>query len=108
MEAIMSEATRRRLSIVHRCGVTITFLFVCFQAGFASSAQFPPSRRISGVIVDHKEQALAGITVIAREAGGEQRTSTDDLGQIAIDIPDEESTLRVAGQYIKPQEHTVH
>jgi hypothetical protein len=69
--------------------------------------QFPPTRRIAGVIVDRKDEVLAGIIVIARSASGERRTTTDDTGQFAIDVPDEEITLRVEGEYIKPQEQIV-
>ena len=61
----------------------------------------------TGVVVDHKDQVLGGVTVIARAASGESRTTTDDVGQFSIDIPDEEITLRVEGRYIKPQEQIV-
>ena len=61
----------------------------------------------AGVVVDHKDQVLSGVTVIARGLHGESRTTTDDVGQFSIDVPDEEITLHVEGQYIKTQEQIV-
>ena len=61
----------------------------------------------TGVVVDHKDRVLSGVTVIARSTSGESRTTTDDVGQFSIDIPDEEIILRVEGQYIKTQEQIV-
>src|SRR5229473_2350134 len=92
---------------MRRTSVAIVFLFLSLQAASAASMQFPPARRISGVVVDHQHQALPGIIVIAHGASGERRTTTDDTGQFAIDVPDEEITLRVEGEYIKPQQQIV-
>ena len=61
-------------------------------------------RKVSGVIVDRKDAVLNGITVIARGASGERRTTTNEAGQFSVAVPDESISLRIEGQYIKPQD----
>src|ERR1700757_4190016 len=85
---------------MRRYSATIIFFFLALQNAFAS-------RTISGEIVDHKNQVLTGITIIARGANAEQRTTSDETGRFAFSVPDEDISLRIEGPYIKTQEKTV-
>jgi len=62
---------------------------------------------ISGVVVDHKEQVLKGITVVALNSEGERSVVTDEVGQFSIEVPSREFTLRVEGPYIKPLQQVI-
>src|SRR5262245_48148756 len=87
-----------------------TFLLVLFlsvQAVFASSMQSATKRTISGVIVGDKNEVLPGLLVIARGASGERRTTTNETGQFTIEVSNEDVSLRIEGQYIKPLEQAL-
>jgi outer membrane receptor protein involved in Fe transport len=77
--------------------------------GIVAVAAFPmrSNRRISGVVTDRNAGVLAGITVIARGASGERQTTTSDIGQFTLDVPDEDVALHIEGQYIKPLEQAI-
>jgi hypothetical protein len=83
------------------CGVSIV-LFLAAQVLFASSMPTPAGRQVSGVIVDPKGQVLNGVTVIARGTTGERRAVTNEAGQFTLEVPNEDVSLWVQGQYIKP------
>src|SRR5437773_8357090 len=61
-------------------------------------------RKVSGMIVDPKDAVLNGITVIAQGASGERRTTTTEAGRFSVDVPNEDISLLIEGQYIKPQD----
>src|SRR5438093_150754 len=65
--------------MMSRYTATIIFLFLAFQDAFAS-------RTISGVIVDDKDQVLSGITIIARGASAEQRTTSDEIRRFGFNL----------------------
>src|SRR5690348_3483084 len=84
-------------------GITI-FLFSTHLV-FALAMPSPQGRRITGTVVDPKGQVLKDVTVIAaRSNGGEQRVTTNEVGQFTVNVPDEDTALRVEGQYVQPQE----
>ena len=104
----MREANRERFSLMRRYSLVVMILLLSsVQVVFASSMQSPAGRKISGVIVDHKGEVLNGVAVIARGTSGERRTTTNETGQFSLDVPNEDTTLRVEGQYIKPREQIV-
>src|SRR5262249_49071888 len=82
--------------------VSVLFSQILFASPFQSQ-----HRRISGVIVTSKDEAVKGVTVIARSAGSAQSAVTDDDGEFSLDAPNEEITLQVRGPYIKPEEQTI-
>src|SRR3989441_6225824 len=86
---------------------TVLLLTAFAQAGFAFATQSPLSRTISGLIAGPKNEVLTGATVVARTAVSEKTTTTDERGQFRIEAPDDEVTLHVEGQYIKPQDRTI-
>lgn len=96
---------RRPLSGRHRLFGII--LILCAQGLLAFPVQLLPGRTISGVIVDRKDAALNGLTVIARSSVGERRTTTNETGQFSLDVPNEDVSLHIEGQYVKPQERIV-
>ena len=83
------------------CGISIV-LFLTTQVLYASSMLTPADRQVSGVIVDPKGQVLNGVTVIARSTTVERRAVTNDAGQFTLEVPNEDVSLSVQGQYIKP------
>ena len=54
------------------------------------------------MIVDPEGQVLNGVTVIARGTTVERRAVTNDAGQFTLEVPNENVSLSVQGQYIKP------
>ena len=103
----MREGHRERFFGSKRYGVGVMILLLSVQPLTASPVQSLTDRRISGVIVTHKDEALNGVTVVARGGSGERRAVTNENGEFIFDVPDEEITLRIEGQYIKPQEQTI-
>ncbi len=70
-------------------------------------AKSSSTREISGVIVDQSDAVLSGVTVIARSATDERRTTTNETGQFGLTMPNEDVDVRVEGQYIKPFEQRI-
>ena len=97
----MSEGMVHLLSASWRYRLFVFILTFCVEA---SAMQSSLERKVSGVIVDPKDAVLNGITVIARGASGERRTTTNEAGQFSVAVPDESISLRIEGQYIKPQD----
>src|SRR5262245_57991341 len=86
---------------VRSCWLGLTTAILFLHVAFASPVQ-SSSRRISGTIVDAKDQVLTGLTVTASGPSGERRTSTNEAGQFVFDVPNEDVALRIQGLYIKP------
>jgi len=59
---------------------------------------------ISGVVLDEKDQAVAGATVTARSGPRSIETQTDALGHFSLQAPAGRVTLQVSGKYIAHQE----
>src|SRR4030095_6428912 len=98
--------TKFAVCAVRSCwfGLTIAILFL--QVAFASPVQ-SSDRRISGTIVDGKDQVLTGLTVTASGPSGEWRTSTNEAGQFVLDVPNEDVGLRIQSLYIKPYQQAL-
>ncbi len=82
----------------------IILIIACLHFAVASPAQVASARRISGIIVDPKRGVLAGVTVTVHAASGEKRekqATTDAAGRFSLDVPAEDVSLRVEGQYIE-------
>src|SRR5207247_4936746 len=95
------------VSTVSNAIFTALLLTAFAQAGFAFATQSPLSRTISGLIAGPKNEVLTGVTVVARTAVSEKTTTTDERRQFRIEAADDEVTLHVEGQYIKPQDRTI-
>src|SRR5262249_19118047 len=100
----MGKATH--LLVKLQSGAFVLILLLCVQQVFAF-AQSAANRRISGVIVDPKGDVLNGLTVIARGNDVERRTTTNETGQFDLDVPFQEITLQVEGQYIRSHEQRI-
>src|SRR5215467_7975809 len=83
-------------------------ILISSQVVLGSPMQFPATRTISGVVVGPKNEVLNDATIVVQGASGEQRTHTDEYGRFSLDAPNEEVTLHVQGQYIKPQERVIY
>ncbi len=79
-------------------------LGTCISLG---AQQRVAGRTLSGVVITHKDEAVRGVTVIARSSSGEVSTVTDDEGQFRLEVHDEAVTLRVEGKNITPQERAL-
>ncbi len=97
----MSEGRVHLLSASWRYWLFVFILTFCVEA---SAMQSSLERKVSGVIVDPKDAVLNGITVIAQGASGERRTTTTEAGRFSVDVPNEDISLLIEGQYIKPQD----
>jgi Carboxypeptidase regulatory-like domain len=64
------------------------------------------TRTLSGVVVTKKKQAVEGVTVVVRSAGGEQKTVTDADGNFRFVVPANgvPLTLLIEGRYVAPAE----
>jgi len=66
-----------------------------------------PTRRVSGVIVDHKDQVLTGLAVKAQTTDDELQTTTDAAGQFNLNVPMGDVSLRIEGLYIRPLQQSL-
>ncbi len=87
----------------HSTILAILLIAIFAAAGFSMQT----GSRISGVVADRKDEVLPGVTVIARGASGEWRTTTNETGEFSLEAPNEDVSLRIEGQYVKPQEQAI-
>jgi hypothetical protein len=66
----------------------------------ARSQQSGDTRIISGVVLSTQNELVAGVTVLARSATGEQRTTSDAEGNFRLSMPDGAVTLNFFGRGI--------
>src|SRR5262245_64742535 len=92
------------LPTFRRLAFTMLFISVHLVCAFGIQSQ---SRKVSGIIVDHKDQVLPGITVIVQTGSGERRTTTDEVGRFILDVPIEDVSLRIEGPYIRSQQQSL-
>jgi outer membrane receptor protein involved in Fe transport len=69
-------------------------------ATFARPQQSGDARIVSGVILSAQNELVAGVTVVARSASGEQRTTSDAEGNFRLTVPDGAVTLNFFGRGI--------
>jgi outer membrane receptor protein involved in Fe transport len=81
----------------------VTTLLVLWFVGQCLWAQALP-QSISGVVLDEKDQAVAGATVIASLGSENIDTQTDAQGRFFLQAPAGRVTLHVKGEYITHQE----
>ncbi len=91
----------KRLKVPAAFLLLIFLALACLQAG----AQTP--RRVAGVVLTDRDEAAAGVTVVARYANGEQRAVSDAAGQFTLNLPDEPLTLTVEGKNLQGMPQTV-
>ncbi len=90
-----------------RCCCLLVTLFVLLIQVVAYASAQSLVRKISGTLVDHKDQVLAGVTVIVSGPSGEARTTSDEAGRFVLDVPNEDVSVRVEGPYIKAQQQAL-
>ncbi len=78
-------------------------MLVLWFVGQCLWAQALP-QSISGVVLDEKDQAVAGATVTARSGPRSIETQTDAQGHFSLQAPAGRVTLQVSGKYIAHQE----
>src|SRR5712691_11226614 len=81
----------------------IAALVLCLISQLSLWAQTGRST-VSGIVLDEKNLAVAGTTVVASSASGEVRTTTDGEGHFSLSAPAGSITLRVIGRYITSEE----
>ena len=82
-------------------------LILLIAAKGIAAQELPDTRLISGVVVTQKDEALSGISVIARGRGFERITVTGENGEFRMKTPRSDVTLLAQGPYIRPQETTI-
>jgi outer membrane receptor protein involved in Fe transport len=81
------------------------FFALLLAAGFAPWGLLAQNgRKLSGAVVTRADEAVAGVTVVARGAFGERRSTTDANGRFSLVVPAEPLALRVEGRHIVANE----
>jgi outer membrane receptor protein involved in Fe transport len=70
-------------------------------------AQSGESRVITGALITGKNEAVAGATITARSATGEQTTKSDSEGNFRLTVPREAVTLLITGKNIATVEKAI-
>ena len=86
----------REKSFVSRLLVTI--LFGVLATGFAQQ-----KRVFSGLVVNEKNESVAGVSLMVNSISGELKTVTDAEGRFNLLIPRTAFSLKIAGQYVVEQ-----
>lgn len=58
---------------------------------------------ISGVVLDEKDQAVAGATVIVHTSSGDIESQSDGQGRFSLQAPPGQLKLEVTGKYVTPE-----
>jgi hypothetical protein len=84
-------------------------IFITIVGSLTVFAQSPGTRKISGVVITHRNEAVRGVTIIAAAHGGERRAVSNDDGEFSLDVEtaDNEIRLRIEGQNIVPQQRVL-
>ncbi|MEW6128630.1 MAG: TonB-dependent receptor [Acidobacteriota bacterium] len=80
--------------------ITLIGLMVCLVT---APAQTATKRALSGIVVNEKNESVAGVTLIINSPSGELKTVTDGDGQFNLLIPHSAFTLRIEGKYVIAQ-----
>jgi hypothetical protein len=86
------------------------FILITLISSLNLIAQAPAARKISGVTITQKNEAVRGVTIIAITGAGEQRTISNDDGEFSFDSANragDEVRLRIEGPNIRPQERVL-
>lgn len=85
------------------------FIIICLVASLCgqADAQTIAGRKLSGIVVTDKDEAVAGATVIVRSAAGEQKTVSDTRGNFTLTVESVPLTLRVEGKNLAPVERSL-
>ncbi|PYV87238.1 MAG: hypothetical protein DMG05_17965 [Acidobacteria bacterium] len=82
----------------------IIFLSVSILTSRQIKAQSNLTRKLSGVIVTQKNEAVEGVSVIAWTGSGEQRTVSDADGHFGLTVSTEPLKLKIEpGRWIQAQ-----
>lgn len=73
----------------------------------AGSLQAKDKRTISGIVASQQNESVEGVTVIARYASGEQRTTSDEEGNFRFVVPNESVKLSFEAKNVTPFEMTI-
>src|SRR5438128_1932471 len=73
----------------------IVMVFACVHA------EAQTTRRLSGVVITDRDEAVAGATIIARYELGEQRAVSDVAGRFSLAVPNVPLTLIVEGKNLQ-------
>jgi outer membrane receptor protein involved in Fe transport len=73
-----------------------------FLNGFVT-AQAQEKRTLSGIVVNHNNEAAAGVSVMVSSAAGEWKTVTDEYGSFSVLVPREAFSVKIEGKYVVAQ-----
>jgi outer membrane receptor protein involved in Fe transport len=81
---------------------SLIFLFLLLSPAAAAAGVAPQAERtLSGTILTLQNEAVAGVSITARSASGEQRAESDAAGNFRLRVPAEETlSLRFFGKKI--------
>src|SRR5215471_15431411 len=84
--------------------VWVSLLAYCLQPGISLAVQTCSSRKLSGVIITRKNEAVGGIMITAITASRKLKTESDADGNFQLMLPSEPVKIRIEGKNIEPQE----
>ena len=74
---------------------------------FCSWSSAEEGRKVAGMVVTDKQEAVRTVSVTARYPSGERSTVTDDDGHFELQVPAEDIKLSVTGKFISPNERVL-
>ncbi len=78
--------------------LSISFFLNCFL-----NAKAQEKRSLSGVVVNHNNEAASGVTVIVSSTAGEWKTVTDESGNFSLLVPHHAFIVKIEGKYVVAQ-----
>jgi hypothetical protein len=71
-------------------------ILICGRAGAQTNA-----RTFSGSIITDKNESVAGVSIVVRYAGGEQKTASDADGKFRCSVPNQSLTVTIEGKHLE-------
>ncbi len=90
-----------------RPAIWIKVLFCFLAIGSCVLAQESLSRKLCGIIVTEKNEAIGGVSVIAVTSSGELKTVSDPDGSFQLMVSNEPVKLKIEGKYLESQEKEI-
>jgi len=83
-------------------------LLLCFIAlEMPAAAQTSSTRKLSGVIITQKNEAVGGVSITAVTSSGESNAVSDADGSFQLTVPNELLKLKIEGKYVTTQEREI-
>src|ERR1700675_3501860 len=83
-------------------------ILLCYLAlGIPAAAQTSSTRKLSGVIITQKNEAVGGVSITVVSSSGELKTVSEADGTFQLMVPNGPVKLKIEGMYVAPQEREI-